>query len=217
MKYPDTLHYEEIKPRKKVDGGNPLLILLHGRGTDEHDLLGLADYLDERLHIVSARAPFPFQWGQGFAWYDIEEVGKPDAEKFPTSLELIAGLVDNLQNTYEGAKEKTFLLGFSMGSVMAFATALSYPGKISGVVSHSGYIAESEDTDYKWNEAKKVNFFIAHGVADPVIEVRFGKRAEELMKQYEMEFTYKEYPIAHQISGDSLNDIAHWLKINIES
>ncbi len=210
------LAYKEIEPRKKLEGGNPLLVLLHGRGTDENDLLGLASYLDERLHIVSVRAPFQFQWGPGYAWYDIEEVGKPDKDKFPQSCEMIKNLVDVLQRENESAKNKTLLLGFSMGSVMAYAVSLAYPEKITGVVAHSGYIAEGDNTNYKWTDAKQVEYFIAHGIADPVIPVQFGKRAEELMREHNMNFTYKEYPIAHQISENSLRDFSNWLKNNIE-
>ncbi len=211
METVQQLLYIEVEPRKKLKGGNPLLILLHGRGTDENDLIGLAPYLDERLHIVSARAPFQFQWGPGYAWYDIEEVGKPDAEKFPRSRDFIVKLIGYLHDKYESARDKTFLLGFSMGSVMAYAVSLAYPEKITGVVAHSGYIAEGDNTIYKWNDAKSVEYFIAHGAADPVIPVQFGKRAHDLMKQHSMNYTYKEYPIAHQISEESLNDFSKWL------
>ncbi len=216
MNSEQQLKYKETEPRKKLEGGNPLLVLLHGRGTDEHDLIGLAPYLDERLHIVSARAPFRFQWGPGYAWYDIEEVGKPDRDKFPQSREMIKELIDSLQREKKGVKNKTFLLGFSMGSVMACAVSLAYPEIVKGVVAHSGYIAEGDNTNYNWNDAKKVEYFIAHGAADPVIPVHFGKRAEELMRQHDMNFNYKEYPIAHQISEESLRDFSQWLKDRIE-
>ncbi len=210
------LTYKEREPRLKIGSGNPLLILLHGRGTDENDLLGLASYLDDRLHIVSARAPFQFQWGPGYAWYDIEEVGKPDKEKFPRSRDLILDLIDTLRGEKKGIGKKTFLLGFSMGAVMAYAVALAHPEKINGVVAHSGYIAEGENTNYRWEQAKSVEFFIAHGTADPVIPVQFGRRAEELMKKYGMNNTYKEFPFAHQISEESLGLFSTWLSDRIE-
>lgn len=213
MTMSDTkLRYEEIQPRMKLENGNPILLLLHGRGADEKDLLGLAPYLDERLHIVSARAPFPFQWGPGFAWYDIEEVGKPDKSKFPTSREMIVDLIDALQKEYEGARDGTFLLGFSMGAVMAFAVALAYPEKIRGVIAHSGYIAEGDNTNYKWEGAKNVEFFVAHGASDPVIPVQFGKRARELLQQHGLRCEYKEYDMGHQISERSLQDLNNWLR-----
>ncbi len=216
MESTQQLLYKEREPRVKIDSGNPLLILLHGRGTDENDLLGLASYLDERLHIVSARAPFQFQWGPGYAWYDIEEVGKPDVEKFPRSRDLIVNLIDSLRQKKAGIGKRTFLLGFSMGAVMAYAVALSHPEKVNGVIVHSGYIAEGDNTGYRWEEAKSVEFFIAHGKADPVIPVQFGQRADELMKQHAMNYTYKEYPFAHQISEESLHAFSGWLKQRIE-
>jgi phospholipase/carboxylesterase len=211
----EQLLYKEVEPRKKLEGGNPLLLLLHGRGTDENDLLGLAPYLDERLHIVSVRAPFPFQRGPGYAWYDIEEVGKPDHEKFPRSRDMITNLIDTLHTGTGSDNSRTYLLGFSMGSVMAYAVALASPEKVAGVIAHSGYIAEGNNTNYRWDDAQRVAFFIAHGTADPVIPVQFGRRADELMKQHGLNYLYKEYPLAHQISEESLNDISTWLSEKI--
>jgi len=216
MSSTQQLIYKEREPRLKIDSGNPLLVLLHGRGTDENDLIGLAPYLDDRLHIVSARAPFQFQWGPGYAWYDIEEVGKPDAEKFPRSRDHILNLLEELKKNKQGVGKKTFLLGFSMGAVMAYAVALAHPDKVDGVVAHSGYIAEGDNTDYRWGEAKETEFFIAHGSADPIIPVQFGQRADALMKEHGMKYTYKEYPVAHQISEESLNDFSMWLSSRID-
>lgn len=216
MEQEKHLIYKEVEPREKLDEGNPLLILLHGRGTDENDLLGLAPYLDDRLHIASVRAPFQFQWGPGFAWYDIEEVGKPDRDKFPKSREYIVKFIDNIKDTHKGIGDKTFLLGFSMGAVMAYAVSLAFPDKVTGVIAHSGYIAEGYNTNYNWNDARRVEYFIAHGIADPVIPVQFGKRANELMQNQSMNYIYKEYPIAHQISEESLNDFSQWLTDRIK-
>jgi phospholipase/carboxylesterase len=211
----ERLIYKEVEPRKKLDDGNPLLLLLHGRGTDENDLLGLSPYLDERLHIVSVRAPFQFQWGPGYAWYDIEEVGKPDNEKFPRSRDMITNLIDTLHTGTGSDNSRTYLLGFSMGSVMAYAVALASPEKVTGVIAHSGYIAEGNNTNYRWDDAQRVAFFIAHGIADPVIPVQFGRRADELMKQHGLNYQYKEYSFAHQISEESLNDLSTWLSEKI--
>jgi phospholipase/carboxylesterase len=205
------LIYQKIEPRKKIDGGNPLLLFLHGRGTDENDLLGLAPYVDERFLIVSARAPFQFQWGPGYAWYDIEQVGAPDAEKFPVSRDSIVGLIDEIVRDSEVNNKKLYLLGFSMGAVMASAVALTYPDKIAGVVAHSGYIAEGEDIRYRWDNAKDAKFFVAHGTLDPVISVEFGRRAETLLKEHGIDHTYKEYEMGHQISQESLTDATGWL------
>jgi phospholipase/carboxylesterase len=126
------LIYQKIEPRKKIEGGNPVLLLLHGRGTDENDLLGLAPYVDERFLIVSARAPFQFQWGPGYAWYDIEQVGAPDAEKFPVSRDSIVILIDEIFRDNEVNDKKLYLLGFSMGAVMASAVASRIRKRLPG-------------------------------------------------------------------------------------
>jgi phospholipase/carboxylesterase len=210
-----SLTYKLLEPRQKSNNNSPAIFLLHGRGADENDLLGLAPYLDPRLYVVSVRAPFPFQWGMGYAWYDIVEVGYPDSEKFPVSLNKLTGFIGGIRDTLPIDREQIFLLGFSMGAVMANTVALSNPGLIKAVVAHSGYIAEGDTVQYKWPDVKQTEFFIAHGLADQVISVNFGKRAQELLKTHAIPHVYKEYTFGHQISNESLDDITNWLSDRI--
>ena len=104
----------------------PVLVLLHGRGTNEDDLLGLVEYLDPRFFVISARAPFRFQdESGGYTWYDLREAGSPVLQQFDASyLKLIQFLAD-MKAGYPVDGERMFLLGFSMGSVMSFAAALT--------------------------------------------------------------------------------------------
>ncbi len=210
------LQHVVIEPREASDGNSPAILLLHGRGTNEQDLLGLASYLDPRLLVVSARAPFDFQWGPGYAWYDIIEVGYPDEEKFPESCDRIINLIELLKTSHPVDHGKIFLMGFSMGAVMASAVSLTRPDLVRGVVAHSGYIAEGEATKYRWNETAELRFFVAHGTEDPVIPVTFGRRARELLTAHRIDHTYTEYPIGHQISDASLRDFTTWVTNTID-
>jgi phospholipase/carboxylesterase len=199
------------EPREKADPPYPALILLHGRGADEEDLLGLAPSLDGRLLMVSARAPYPFPASGGFTWYDMDAAGTPEPSMFRTSIDRLGAFLHDLPHHYPVDPLGLYLLGFSMGAVMCFALALTQPHIVRGVVAHSGYIAEGTPLDYRWSDLRHTPFFVAHGTFDPVIPVSHGKKAVDLLSRAGAQFTYREYPIGHQISNESLLDIAAWL------
>jgi phospholipase/carboxylesterase len=193
----------------------PALILLHGRGSNEDDLLGLTPYLDPRLFTISVRAPFPFPFG-GFTWYDLQEVGAPDETGFSESYDRIVSFLDGAKKEYPIDPNRIFLLGFSMGSVMCFALSLTRPEEIRGVIAHSGYIPEQSSLSLRMKNLEKTGFFVAHGTVDPVIPIKFGRRANELLSQSNAQFVYKEYPIGHQVSEESLRDLTDWLHASLD-
>lgn len=206
-----TLVHKIVEPSLDLTGPHPTVILLHGRGTNEDDLLGLAPYLDPRLLILSARAPFQFPFG-GYAWYEIFEVGTPHPEQFDESYQRLVKFVGDAKRDYPIDPSKLFLLGFSMGSIMSFALSLSKPDMVTGIVAHSGYIPENTSLQFQWDNLAHLSAFVAHGIYDPVIPIQFGRRANELLSKTRAEFTYKEYPISHTISEESLNDLSAWLQ-----
>jgi phospholipase/carboxylesterase len=186
--------------------------MLHGRGADEEDLLGLASYLDERLAVVSARAPYPFEYGGGFTWYDIDETGVPDPEMFRTSYDRLTAFVKEVLDGYPIDRSNLFLLGFSMGSMLSFSLALTRPELFRGVIANSGYVPEGTDLVLRWNELASTAFFIAHGTFDPVIPVGLGRRTRDQFQTSNASWVYREYPMGHEISPESLTDAAQWLK-----
>jgi phospholipase/carboxylesterase len=205
-----SLIHKLIQPKSNQSPPYPTLILLHGRGTNEDDLLGLVPYLDPRLFVLSVRAPFAFPYG-GWTWYDIQEVGSPDPQQFNESYNRLVQFLDDAKRQYPIDAQQVFLLGFSMGTVMSFALSLTKPDEIAGVVAHSGYVPEQTDLDFVWDRLPQTGFFIAHGEYDPIIPVHFGRRAKELLVAANADVTYREYPIAHQISEESLSDLTEWL------
>jgi phospholipase/carboxylesterase len=194
-----------------VDGRPPALILLHGRGADEEDLLGLSEYLDDRLFIVSPRAPFSFAMGGGHTWYDLVEIGNPDDAMFTESFDKLVTFVRDVREGYALDPAKIFFLGFSMGSVMAVSLALTHPELASGVLANSGYLAEHSGLEYRWNEIRGKPFFIAHGLYDPVIPYSYGRRVKEMLETHGAGVTYREYDMGHQINEESLSDMIAWL------
>ncbi len=212
MKSVDSaLVHKVLPPRHPSGAPHPAILLLHGRGADEDDLLGLSAFLDERLVIISARAPFPFSYG-GYHWYDADDDGTPETQTFRTSYEKLEALVADSLKHYQIDGGRLFLFGFSMGTAMSFALALSRPGLFRGVAANSGYVPEGTSLVYRWRDLSATAFSIAHGTEDPVIPVVLARRARDLFAQSNAEVSYREYPMAHEISQESLDDASAWLR-----
>lgn len=201
-----------IEPRKPGEAElHPGVILLHGRGADEEDLAGLTGYLDPRLTVVSPRAPFRFEFGGGYTWYDMDDIGAPAPDMFQNSYERLTRFIHHSITSYRIDPQQLFLLGFSMGTMMAYAVALTMPRLFRGVVGNSGFIPRVEGAPLQWNELSGTSFFIAHGTFDPVIPVALGRKTRDLFKESNAEWIYREYPIGHEISQESLQDQSSWI------
>lgn len=195
-------------PAQQAAESKSTLIMLHGRGADEHDLFGLKGSLDPRLDIYSLRGPNEFEWG-GYAWFDLFEDGTVDEKSFVQSRIEILEFIQSLKT------DKLFLLGFSMGAIMSYAIALTHPELCGGILALSGFAPMQLEKEYKLNELQDLHIFISHGINDPVIPVSSAKMTKELLLKSNAHVVYNEYPMAHQISDACLNDINSWLKNRI--
>ncbi|HEX8221629.1 MAG TPA: hypothetical protein VF914_20740 [Chloroflexia bacterium] len=207
-------HIVRVSREGSGERGSPGLLLLHGRGADEADLMGVEGALDPRLTVISARAPFKL--GYGYAWYGMARVGSPEDETLRASLGELHEFVQGIVPAYRLDPAGLFVMGFSQGAVMSAAVSLTMPGRVRGVVMHSGYVPVEAGLDFKVEEAAGLPFFVAHGLYDEVIPVRFGREAHEYLGGIGAEVAYREYPIGHSISEESLDDLSEWLtnKIN---
>jgi len=212
-----TLFHVVAAPRKVSGPVHPTLILLHGRGADEEDLLGLSSYLDKRFQILSVRAPYPFEYSGGFTWYDIDEMGTPEPAMFKSSFDKLSAFVGDALARYPIDKRQLYLLGFSMGTVMSYALALTQPGLFRGIVANSGYVVEGTHLAYQWDQLGNIEFFVTHGTEDPVIPVQIARKAKGFLEVAHARFEYKEYPMAHQISEESLRDFSLWLTQRLDA
>jgi len=210
-----TLIHKVLQPQKKTQGKSPTLIFLHGRGADENDLIGLSEYLDERLLIISARAPFHFKSGGGYTWYDIIEMVKPDPAMFAESYQKLMQFISDVKTGYPVDPQGVILYGFSMGAMMSYSIALTEPSAVVGVIAASGYIPEDTELKYLWSQIRGKPVFVSHGLYDPVIPISYARRAKELLTNAQANLTYREYETGHQISEDCLNDVMSWLSSHI--
>lgn len=211
-----SLPHIVLEPEARASGTLPTLIMVHGRGADEEDLPGLAPMLDPRFLILSVRAPFPFPYG-GYTWYEVGEVGSPDPGMFRESHELFVRFVEEIRAGYPVDPSRLFLFGFSMGTVMSYALSLTRPDLVRGVSANSGYVPEGTHLSFRWDGLRDTGFFIAHGTHDPVISVDFGRRARDLFLASNADMTYREYPMGHQISDESIRDVSAWLRSLVDA
>ena len=201
---------------QRETGGEPegLMVLHHGRGTSEQDLLGLADFLDpeRRLQVVTPRAPLQLPGSPGYHWYLVPRVGYPDPETFAAAREALAELHDGLWEETGIGPERTILGGFSMGAVMSYAMALSAERPaVAGILAFSGFVPTVEGWEPSFADRTATGAFVSHGRNDPVISIEFAERARELLVAGGLDVTYRESELGHQIDPAHLREAATWL------
>lgn len=194
--------------------GDPegLLVLHHGRGTNEHDLLGLADVLDPagRLHVVTPRAPMVI--GSGYHWYVVPRVGYPDPDTFKAAFEQLAAFHDELWQSTGIPASRTVLGGFSMGAVMSYSLGLPAERPMpAGILAFSGFIPTV--TGWQPDPASRLALpiFIAHGRQDPIISVDFARQAHSLLEGAGLPVEYHESDAAHHIDPAQIPAALDWL------
>jgi phospholipase/carboxylesterase len=191
-----------------------LLVLHHGRGADEHDLLPLADALDpdRRLHVVTPRGPLTVPGWPGNHWYVVPRVGFPDVDTFRASYELLSRFHDELWERTGLSPAQTVLGGFSMGSVMSYALALGADRPApAGILAFSGFIPSVEGWSAELQDRTAVRAFIAHGSSDPVISVEFARDAREHLQAGGLEVDYREFAGGHTIDPAHIPAARIWL------
>jgi phospholipase/carboxylesterase len=192
-----------------------LLVLHHGRGADERDLLGLADVLDpgRRLRVVTPRAPLTLPGSPGYHWYLVPRVGYPDPETFHAARRALAGLHDRLWEETGIEPARTVLGGFSMGTVMSYAMALGVDRPVvAGVLAFSGFLPVVDDWEPALRDRWETRVFVAHGRRDPIIDVGFARGARELLEGAGLEVEYRESDVGHQIDPAALTPAKEWLE-----
>ena len=209
-----SLHHI-IRESSQINGKAPLLIMLHGYGGDENDLFSFASELPKKLFIVSAKAPYELQ-PNGNAWYAINfdaNKGKwNDNEQAAQSRDLLAKFIDEVCETYPVDATNVTLLGFSQGTILSYAVALSYPAKIKNVVALSGYINKDilpENLDK--NLYKNLDFYCSHGSVDQVIPVDWARQTSPFLGSLNIKHTYNEFPVGHGVAPQNFFELKDWL------
>ncbi|TYA59088.1 alpha/beta hydrolase [Formosa maritima] len=193
----------------------PLLIMCHGYGSDENDLFSFASELPEELFIISLKAPYPMH-PYGNAWYainfDAEQNKWSDDEQAKSSRDLIANFIDEACNKYPVNKDNVTLLGFSQGTILCYAVALTYPEKVNRVIALSGYINHNIIPDnISEKDYSNVSFYCSHGSVDQVLPVEWARKAPKFLEALNIEHKYSEFPVGHGVAPQNFYEFRTWL------
>lgn len=210
-----SLEYLVREPKIKTEK-NPLLLLLHGYGSNEQDLFSFSSELPEEYYVISARAPYDLQYGS-YAWYainfDADENKFSDHNQAMQSRDLISNFIDELIQNYPIDPKQVTLLGFSQGSILSYSVALSYPEKVQRVVALSGYLNEEIIVEnYKNNDFSNLKMFVSHGSVDQVIPVDWAKKAPGILDSLNIPNEFREYQVGHGVAPQNFFDLKNWLQ-----
>jgi phospholipase/carboxylesterase len=189
------------------------LVLLHGRGTNEHDLVPLLEVLDpgRRLLGVTPRAPLTLPPG-GQHWYVSVGIPRPDPASFHRTMEVVPAWLDALLAEHGLDHERLVLGGFSQGAVMSYAIGLG-AGRLRprGLLCLSGFMPEVPDFELDLDDLDGYPVALGHGAYDPVIGVEWGHQARDRLVEAGADVTWRESPMPHSVDPDYLSELAGWV------
>ena len=208
------LTLEHLVRPSNLTGKAPLILMLHGYGSDEKDLFSFAPELPEKYMVVSARAPYHLAYGN--AWYEINFDEFDDKfnniEQAVESRREIEIFIEELIDNYPVDASEITLLGFSQGTILSYALALSHPEKVKQVIALSGYVDENMlKENYHQHDYSSLRFFCSHGTSDQVIPVEWARKTKIFLDNLHIENTYSEYPVGHGVSPQNFKDLKNWL------
>lgn len=208
------------KPPSETDGPAPTptpvpapaVVLLHGRGADERDLLPVGAELPEDLHVLSVRAPDRLV--RGWTWYEIDtsagwESSQPDAADFRRSLDRLAEFVDGAVDTYDLDPDRVGLLGFSQGAIVALSALIERPNAYAWIVALNGYLADEHAADAADAAGRPV--FVGCGARDQVIPPERAEAAAERLRDAGLAVRFERYPVGHGTTPEEVADVAAWV------
>ena len=211
-----SLSLEYVSRPSNLQADAPLLIMCHGYGSDENDLFSFASELPKEFYVISLKAPITMQ-PYGNAWYAINfdaEQGKwSDNEQAKDSRDLIAKVIDEACAAFPVDKNNVTLLGFSQGTILSYAVALSYPDKVNHVVALSGYV-NSDIIALKADNSvySHLDFYCSHGSVDQVIPVDWARATPKFLNALNIKHSYSEFPVGHGVAPQNFYEFKNWLE-----
>lgn len=204
VKYPESY-------KQGLDVKYPTILALHGRGSNEHDLMELASYLPGALLWISPRGTFTLG-PDSYEWFQLAQVGKPDPTRLANALATLDQFIDEVVDQYPVDPYHFYLLGFSQGTVVSLSYALTQPDRVSGVIGQSAYIPLESGLIIDEEGIRYKPIILTHGTRDFVLPVEWARRSRDLLTGLGADLEYHEFNMGHEVTPQSLDVIVAWLQ-----
>jgi len=193
----------------------PLLMLLHGVGSNEQDMFSFSEHLPDNFLILSARGPFTIG-PNSYAWFQVDfSTGVPviHKEQAENSRNIIIQFLESLKSKLSFDDKQIYLGGFSQGGIMSFSVGLTRPDLIKGIAVMSGRLLnEVKPFIASTDKLSSLKVFISHGISDNVLNIKYARESHAYLKTLVLAPTYKEFEGGHTISNEIWLDLISWLK-----
>ncbi len=209
----DSLDCMVHRPESAVDGST-LAVLLHGRGSNRHDLMGLQPMLPGTWTVVTPEAPFPgrpWGYGPGSAWYRYIREDQVVEETLHDSISKLGGFLSELPTLVGFRPGRLVLGGFSQGGTVSLAYALSRPGVIDAVLNFSGFLAAPVAQDDRSGRPPSTPIFWGHGADDRAIPMALAEKGRERLLRTGADLASRNYDIGHWIAPEEVRDAVAWV------
>jgi phospholipase/carboxylesterase len=202
-----------LRRPKAGTGKPPLLLLLHGVGSNEDDLFELQNELDPRFMVLSARGPRTLRSGS-YAWFDVQFgpngplINPQQAE---SSRQHLLSFIPEAVSAYEADPTQVYLMGFSQGAIMSASVALTDPERVAGAVLMSGRILpEIQDKLAPRGQLARLPILLIHGTEDATLPIANGRASRDLLTELGVNLRYREFRMGHQVTAASLAEVNAW-------
>ncbi len=211
-------HHELRAPTQPISVSTPALILMHGYGSNEKDLLTLAQHIDPSVLVICPRAPITLMENK-YSWYPLNRKGDDwayEASEVLAAKDKLLKYITQLEKGMGISSDRICVGGFSQGAIMSLTTGLLHPSEIGGIISLSGELyPEIAPSISALPALKDLKVFISHGLKDQVLLPEPMKQTATLLQNKGVKVTAKWYPSAHTISNDNYRDLLAWIKQNM--
>ena len=212
------MNYTVRRPQNQTVLLPSILVIFHGYGADEFDLLPIASQLDPDLLIVSIQAPIKLNWG-GYAWYELTQTPNGlcgDDQSRKRSEELLMAELPSIIAKEGGNPNQVYLMGFSQGAAMCYSVIGRYDLSeleltVRAVIIMSGYIPEDVKEPLRKKDLSRIPFFLSHGTDDELIPPIAMQKAKAILEEAGAKTFAKEYETGHGLTEETVSDIRNWL------
>lgn len=198
-------------PANLVEGRKyPVIFALHGKGSNEKNMLSLAEPLSDAFIVIAIRGDL--RLGMGYQYYELVGIGNPIRETFDEAVEKLEAFINYATQQYPIDADKRYLLGFSQGAILSMTLALTMGDQLKGIVALNGYVPDFVKTEYALQNVKDTAVFISHGQYDSVFPIAIGQETAAYFQDLTENFTFKIYPSDHGVMIENQRDFVSWLE-----